>query len=362
MAADLAKDNSYSVTVADINGPALEKIKQELRVDTIRTDLREKSQLQKLVAGYDMVVSAVPGFMGFETLKTIIEAGKNVVDIAFFPEDPFQLDPPAKAKGVAALVDCGVSPGMTSMLVGYAYHMLDEVDDALVYVGGLPQVREWPFEYRAVFSPVDVIEEYTRPARYIENGQLIVRPALSDPELIFFPGVGTLEAFNSDGLRTMLQTIKAANMKEKTLRYPGHIEKMTLLRETGFFSKDEIVVNGVRVRPLDVTAALMFPQWKLQEGEGDLTILQVKVVGKRDGRTCGFQYDMLDRYDAATRTISMARTTGYPATAAVRMLNAGLYKSAGITAPEMLGKHPECVQFLLEDLSKRGVVYRETRL
>ncbi len=362
MAADLAKDNSYSVTVADINGPALEKIKQELRVDTIRTDLREKSQLQKLVAGYDMVVSAVPGFMGFETLKTIIEAGKNVVDIAFFPEDPFQLDPPAKAKGVAALVDCGVSPGMTSMLVGYAYHMLDEVDDALVYVGGLPQVREWPFEYRAVFSPVDVIEEYTRPARYIENGQLIVRPALSDPELIFFPGVGTLEAFNSDGLRTMLQTIKAANMKEKTLRYPGHIEKMTLLRETGFFSKDEIVVNGVRVRPLDVTAALMFPQWKLQEGEGDLTILQVKVVGKRDGRTCGFQYDMLDRYDAATRTISMARTTGYTATAAVRMLNAGLYKSAGITAPEMLGKHPECVQFLLEDLSKRGVVYRETRL
>jgi len=90
-----------------------------------------------------------------------------------------------------------------------------------IYVGGLPIVRQWPYEYKAVFSPLDVIEEYTRTARFVENGRVVTRPALTDLERVDFEGVGTLEAFNTDGLRTLIQTIPAPNMKEKTLRYPG---------------------------------------------------------------------------------------------------------------------------------------------
>ena len=132
-----------------------------------------------------------------------MHSGKNTVDIAFFAENPFGLDELAQKNNVTAVVDCGVAPGMSNVLIGHAEQQLDRVESALIYVGGLPELREWPFEYKAGFSPIDVIEEYTRPARYVENGHVVIRPALSDPELIDFPSVGTLEAFNTDGLRTL---------------------------------------------------------------------------------------------------------------------------------------------------------------
>ena len=362
MAVDLAAEPSFAVTVADINDEALDKISKRGKITTFRCDVKDQHALSDLIAGHDMVLSAVPGFLGFETLRSIIDAGKNAVDIAFFPEDPYLLDDLAKRKGVTAIVDCGVCPGMSGILVGHAQKMLDETDDVLICVGGLPLVREWPYEYKAVFSPVDVIEEYTRPAHYIENGKPVVRPALTDPEYMTFPGIGTLEAFNTDGLRTLLRNVRATTMKEKTLRYPGHIEYMTVLRETGFFSKEPIEVNGIRMRPLDFTAALLFPKWKMGEHEGDITVMRVTVKGKKDGRHSGFQYDLIDRYNPATRTMSMARTTGYTATSAVRMMNAGLYSRKGIIAPEIVGEQPECVRFLLDELAGRGVIYKETRL
>lgn len=298
--------------------------------------------------------------MGFNTLKAIIEAGKNVVDIAFFIEDPFELDRLAKEKNVTAIMDCGVAPGMCNVLIGYVDSLLDETEKISYYVGGLPQVREWPFEYKAGFSPIDVIEEYTRPARMVENGKVVVKPALSDPELMNFPGIGTLEAFNSDGLRSLLYTIKAPSMKEKTLRYPGHIEKMRLLRETGFFSQDLLDINGKLIRPIDLTAKLLFPKWKLKEGEVDITVMKVIVEGKKEGKSLRYTYDLFDTYDPVTRIHSMARTTGYTATVALRMIAQGIYTYKGITVPEFLGKKEECVKFLLSGLKERGIHYRES--
>lgn len=360
MAMDLAEEPRYAVSVADINAEALAKVRSRAKVETIQADLSDTAQVKKLIADSDMVVSAVPGRIGFQTLKAILESGKDVVDIAFFPEDVFLLDELAKQKGVRALVDCGVMPGMGSALVGFAADQLDETEDAIIYVGGLPAVREWPYEYKAVFSPADVIEEYIRPARYIENNLLVTRPALSDPEFIDFPEVGTLEAFNTDGLRTMLKTIPAVNLKEKTMRYPGHIEKMIVLRETGFFSEEKIQVNGSQISPLELTSRVLFPKWKLKEGEADLTIMKIVVRGKKGGQEHTYQYDLFDRYDPQTGIISMARTTGYTATCAVRMLEAGLFKQTGITPPELLGKHPQCVEFLLEQLARRGVHYKSS--
>ena len=234
MAIDLSKDPQYQVTLADINKESLSGTGSGYPVKTIQQDLSDPSEVTKLVSRFDMAINAMPGFMGFQTLKAIIEAGIDVVDIAFFIEDPFQLDELAKNNKVTAIMDCGVAPGMCNILIGYVDHMLDETENILYYVGGLPEIREWPYEYKAVFSPLDVIEEYTRPARYVENGKLIVRAALSDPELINFPGVGTLEAFNTDGLRSLAETIKCPNMKEKTLRYPGHIEKMAVFERQVF--------------------------------------------------------------------------------------------------------------------------------
>ena len=360
MAVDLALEDRFDVTVADINPTALDKLAAQADITPLETDLSKPDQITELVRGYDFVVDAVPGFMGFQTLKAIIQAGRNVIDIAFFPEDPFLLDDLAKEMGVVAIMDCGVFPGMGSALIGRAARRLDSVESVLTYVGGLPEVRQWPWEYKAVFSPIDVIEEYTRPARYVENGALVTRPALSDPELIDFPEVGTLEAFNTDGLRTLIQTIGAPNMKEKTLRYPGHIDKMRLLRESGFFSEEPLEVNGQMVRPLDFTGKLLFPQWQLGPGEGDITVLQIMIEGQKDGRQVHYRYDLLDRFDHETGTTSMARTTGYSATIALRLVADGLYDHKGISPPEYLGREPGCVPYLLKGLEERGMKYDES--
>ena len=360
IAIDLAKKHEFGVTVADIAPEHLAAVAKKAPLKTVVADLRDSGRIRELARDADFVVSAVPGFMGFETVKAVIETGRNVVDIAFFPEDPFQLDELARSKDVVAIVDCGVAPGMSNVLSAHAAQKLQAPEEIVIYVGGLPQVREWPYEYKAVFSPLDVIEEYTRPARFVENGYVVVRPALSDPEFIDFHGIGTLEAFNSDGLRTLIRTLKVPNMIEKTLRYPGHIEKITLLRETGFFNKEPIEINGVSVRPLDFTAKVLFPKWKLREGEGDVTVMRVMVWGESDGRKRRYTYDLLDRYDAATDTTSMARTTGYTATTAVRMLAHGLYDRVGISPPEFIGERPDCVAFMLKNLAARGIVFEES--
>ena len=359
MALDLAKESRFKVTVADVSQAALSKISGR-GVETLQADLSDPDKVRSIVSDFDFVVNAVPGFMGFQTLRAIIEAGKHVVDIAFFPEDMFELDELAKSKNVIAISDIGVAPGMSNVLIGYADFLLDKTEKAITYVGGLPKVRTWPYEYKAVFSPADVIEEYTRPARYIENGKEVIKPALSDPELLNFDQIGTLEAFNSDGLRSLANTIDAPFMIEKTLRYPGHIDIMRILRETGFFNKEEIEINGTKISPLVFTSKLLFPKWKLQEGEEDITIMQVIVEGQKDGKKLRYLYDLFDVYDKGTKVHSMARTTGYTATMALRMVAEGLYKRIGVSAPEYIGKHPECVKFILNGLKERGIVYKET--
>jgi saccharopine dehydrogenase-like NADP-dependent oxidoreductase len=358
MAVDLADDENFEVTVADIDAGTLERMGDaHPRIATVRADLSDADTVTQLAREHDTVLSAVPGFLGYRTLRAVIEAGRDVVDIAFFPENPFDLDALAKARDVRAIVDCGVAPGMSNLLVGHVDANLDRTETVLIYVGGLPEVRVWPFEYKAVFSPLDVIEEYTRPARYVENGRPVVREALSDPELLHFPGIGSLEAFNSDGLRTLAGTIDAPNMKEKTLRYPGHIEKMALLREMGMFGKDPVEVAGVKIRPIDFTSALLFPCWKREPEEVDITVMKVVVEGEKDGEHVRTVYDLLDRYDPVTRTHSMARTTGYPATMAVRMLASGLYDRKGISPPEYVGRNDAATAFILAGLEARGLVF-----
>ncbi|MHB8054945.1 MAG: saccharopine dehydrogenase family protein [Candidatus Aminicenantales bacterium] len=359
-AVDLAAEARFEVTVADRDAGALSRLSSHPEIKTVQIDLSDPAAVTRLAADCDLVLSAVPGFMGFQTLQAVIAAKKNVVDIAFFPEDPFQLQDQAIAAGVTAIIDCGVAPGMSNLLVGHAASQMEETRSVLIYVGGLPEIREWPYEYKAVFSPADVIEEYVRPARYIQNGMLVVKPALSEPERLEFPGVGTLEAFNTDGLRTLARTINAPDMKEKTLRYPGHIEKMAMLRDTGFFGSEEIEVGGVRVRPLDVTSKLLFPKWKLREGENDVTVMKIVVDGRRGGLALRYTYDLLDRRDPVTGVHSMARTTGYTASCALRMLAGGLFTDKGIIPPEFISRKPDCVKFMLAGLRERNIYYRET--
>jgi saccharopine dehydrogenase-like NADP-dependent oxidoreductase len=362
IAVDLAKDAEFEVRVADRDPRLLERLQARHGIAGERVDFSVEGATARAVAKADLVVSAVPGFLGYRTLQTVLESRKRVVDIAFFPEDPFKLNDLARANGVTALVDCGVAPGMSNLLVGRESARLDRTTRVRIYVGGLPTVRVLPYEYKAGFSPIDVIEEYTRPSRVVEAGELRVKPALSDVEFIEVEGIGTLEAFVTDGLRTLLETIPCSDMAEKTLRYPGHAERMRLLRDSGFLDAEPIDVNGASVRPVDVAAALLFPLWEMKDGDEDITIMRIVVDGEVGGRAVRIAYTLADRFDRATATSSMARTTGYTAAMAVRMLAKGLFREAGVVPPESVGRNEDCVRFLLAGLAERGISYPRTEV
>jgi lysine 6-dehydrogenase len=355
MAIDLQK--KYSVTSFDVSEQSLDILaKKNNLIKTVKADLSNYDNYPTLLQNFDFVICAVPGFMGYNALKAIILAGKNVVDISFFPEDALALDKLAKEKNITAIVDCGVAPGMSNLILGY-YNSKMTITNFECMVGGLPKKRVKPFEYKAPFSPIDVLEEYTRPARYVENSCIVTKVALSDAELINFEPVGTLESFNTDGLRSILFTMgHIPNMKEKTLRYPGHIDLMKGLIAAGFLNTEK--VNGLDITPMEFTSKLLFNQWKLGEEEAEFTLMQIKV----SDATKTIIYDLYDEYDAETKTSSMSRTTGYTATAGLNMLIDGHFSDKGVFPPELVGKYENCFNYILGYLKDRNVIYGRTEI
>lgn len=353
IAFDLA--SRHETTSADLQTEAFESLSKS-GIRTIQADLSDQDQLEHLIQDYDLVIGALPGNLGFQTLNKVIQAGKNIVDISFMPEDYFKLDDIARSKGVTAVVDCGVAPGMSNIILGY-YHKKMKIDSFRCYVGGLPLVREWPYQYKAVFSPIDVIEEYTRPARYLENGRLITKEALSDIEALDFESIGKLEAWNSDGLRSLLKITGIPNMIEKTLRFPGTTEYLKVLRDTGFFSYQEVDINGKKIRPIDLTAKLLFPIWKMKHGEGDFTVMKIIINGVENGEQREYICDLYDQYNIESGILSMARTTGYTCTAVADLILRGGFESPGICPPEYVGYEEKNYLFIMDYLRKRDVIY-----
>lgn len=357
MAADLM-GQGFDTTIADIRRENLDAACARSPVRPVEADLSDVAAIRRVVEPADVVVGALSSRIGFKALRAVIEAGKNYADISFMSEDFTELGALAKRAGVTVVTDCGVAPGMSHILAAHGAGLLDRCDAIEIYVGGLPRIRTWPFDYKAAFSPADVIEEYVRPARIVEHGKVVVRPALSEPELMDFAGVGTLEAFNTDGLRSLCTTLNVPFMKEKTLRFPGHIDLMRAMRETGLFSEDEIDIRGVKVRPLDVTSRLLFPKWTYQPGEEDLTVMRVTATGIKGTRAVTHTWELLDFHHLPTNTSSMSRTTGFPCAIVAGMLAKGTLQSPGVNPPERLGMRPEVVKALLSEQARRGISYR----
>lgn len=354
IALDLSKE--HSVTSIDVNENNLQSLqKQNAKIEIIKADLKDYASYKNLLTQFNLVVTAVPGFMGFQTLKTLIECEKNVADISFFHENALELDALAKEKNVTVITDCGVAPGMSNYIIG-RYNEEIKIDAFEIYVGGLPKNRKKPFEYKAPFSPVDVIEEYIRPARLMENGNIVIRPALTECEWIQFDELGTLEAFNTDGLRSLLYTMPhIKNQKEKTLRYHGHTELIIALKESGFFSLEKINVDGNEISPLHFTSKILFNEWKLADDEEELTLMKVIL---KSGKKI-IEYNLLDRFDALTKTSSMSRTTGYTCTASANLIAKNLFNEKGVFPPELVGKHKTCFDFVMNYLKERNVVWNK---
>ena len=290
------------------------------------------------------MVGALPSVLGFQALKAVLAAGQSMVDISFFTEDPLSLDELAKENNATAIVDMGLAPGITNLMAGHFVSTYDRVDELICLVGGLPVERTLPFQYKAPFAPLDVIEEYTRPARMRRNGEDLVLPALTETETFYVPGVGDLEAFNTDGLRTLLDTVDIPTMAEKTIRYPGHARFISQLKQAGFLD------DAHRQH----TAQVLQKQWQFQPGERDLTVLEIRVKGIRDGQNVHEIYRLVDHYDTENQISSMARTTGYTCAAVARlMLNNSL--KPGVLAPEHLSQEMSFFEVLLTDLAQHNI-------
>ncbi len=360
IARDLAENPSTKVSIVDINQEVLDKLKHNYGLHGICADLSNTNIIKDIVKDFDLVIGALPCFIGYKALEAVIEAGKNIVDISFFEEDALILDKLAKEKGVTAVVDCGVAPGSSNIILGYIDSILDKTESFLCYVGGLPVKRTWLFDYKSPYLPMEVIEDYINLARYIENGEIVVKPGLSEPELLDFPEVGTLVAFNTDGLRSLIKTMDIPFMKEKTLRYPDHIEQMRMLKKAGFFNTEEIDVKGKKIKPIEVTSRLLFDQWMFEEGDEDLLVMKIVIEGMKDNKKLRYTYDMLDKYDRDKCRLSIARTTGYTCTAVAQILLEGKFKDTGIFPPELLGKHTEVYHYVIDYLRRRNVIFKET--
>jgi lysine 6-dehydrogenase len=361
IALDLAKD--YTVTAFDRDGFNLERIKSENpSINIVGTNLSLFDEYKQFLSTFDLVVTAVPGFMGYKTLEAVIDAGKNVVDISFFPEDALQLHKLAETKNVTAITDCGVAPGASNFIIG-RYNEEMKISSFECYVGGLPKERKPPFQYKAPFSPVDVIQEYIRPARLVENGRIVTKAALSDRQLLTFDEVGELEAFNTDGLRSLIYTMKdIPEMKEKTMRYPGHIDLIIALKQAGFFEITPIRIEDADISPLEFTSKLLVNEWKLGPEEEEFTVMKVIIKGEQNGKQQTIEYNLLDRYDKHTKTSSMARTTGYTCNAAVNLIAKGMFTEKGVFPPELVGKNKACFDFVINYLKERKVNWKKSEV
>ena len=360
MAIDLCKTPGCEVVSVDLDREALEHLSREHPIQIRVEDLSTVDGVTRAVEGADLVLGSVPFSIGYAMLEGVIRAGKNVVDISYFLEDPFDLDDLAKEKGVTAVVDCGVAPGMANIILGdHARKM--KVTRYECYVGGIPKARNAPFGYKAPFPALEVLEEYAESSRRVEDGKVIAEPMLSETATIEFEEVGSLACLNSDGLRTLIRTMDIPDMVEKTLRYPEHAEVMRIFTDAGFLNLSPIQVKGVSVRPIDVTASLLSPRWKYEPGEADLTVMRLVISGEEDGKPATYTYDLYDEYDPATGTLSMARTTGYTCTAVARLVLDGEYSQKGISPPEFVGRVDGCRERVEKYLEDRGVRLRMQR-
>jgi len=356
MAIDLCKDPGFEVTSVDINREVLEHLASEYPIQIRVEDLSTAEGVTRAVEDADIVIGAVPYSIGYKMLENVIRAGKNIVDISYFPEDPFGLDDLAKGKGVTAVVDCGVAPGLANIILGNHMRKM-KVTRYECYVGGIPKSKNAPLGYKSPFPVLEVLEEYAGSARMVEDGKVVVKPMLSETMTIDLNKVGTLACLNSDGLRTLLRTTDIPNMFEKTLRYPEHVKLMRIFKDIGFLNLTPIQVKGVSVRPIDVTASLLSPLWKYEPGEADLTVMRLVISGKEGGKPVTYTYDLYDEYDPITRTPSMARTTGYTCTAVARLVLDGVYSQKGISPPEFVGRVEGCWERIERYLKARGVHY-----
>jgi saccharopine dehydrogenase-like NADP-dependent oxidoreductase len=364
-AEDLANSmSSIKVVVADKNEARAKDVAEKIRKDNvswIQLDITNHKKLVDVLENFDLAMGFLPGKLGYRLVSACIKAKKDLVDVSYMPEKPPELNDEAVKANVTIIPDCGLAPGISNVLVGHAVAKIDKVQAVHIMVGGLPEKPVPPLGYVITWSPENLVDEYMRKVTIVKEGRKVEVEPLSGLEEVDFPGFGKLEAFYTDGLRTLLHTITDVHdMWEKTLRYPGHAEKIKLLKSLGFFEEEQIAIEGVGVSPRKLTVKLF--ERKLWRPEvKDVVVLRVEVLGVKNGKKTHCAYHLLDRYDEKRGVTAMARTTAYPASIMAQFMLKKAIKEKGVVPPERIGMSKELFDLFLGELEKRVVRITERK-
>jgi lysine 6-dehydrogenase len=323
-------------------------------------DVRDADAVRALMRGCDAVMSAIPYYFNLDMAKYAVEVGVNFCDLGGNTDIVFEqkkLDSRAKEQKCTVIPDCGLAPGMDTILAQYGISQLDEVDSVRIFVGGLPQHPEGPLKYQIVYSLEGVLDYYTTLSWVVRNGKRAQVTALSEIEPVeFAKPVGELEAFHTaGGLSTLPFRYegKIGTMEYKTLRYPGHAKIMEAIRDLGLLDLEPISVKGTKVAPRDVAVAAMGPHLTKPKSP-DLVALRVEVSGRKNGAPKKLGWELIDKYDAEHGISAMMRTTGYSLSITGQMQARGEIKPNGVHTPD------ECIpaREYIEELGKRGINIR----
>ena len=361
---DLARsDDVDKVVVADINPEKLARARRmtaSKKLTTAVVDVKDTKRTVDFLREFDVVASALPHGAVNLANRAAVEAGAKMVDIAF-EDEQMQLAAEAKKRGALLIPGCGLAPGLAGILLANGASMLDEAVEGHIFVGGLPQHPKPPLGYRLVFSMVGLLREYLEDARIIRDGKIVkVKPFDTVGKVIFSAPVGKCEAFCTDGLATLLYSMKEMKiLDEKTVRWPGHAEKIRFLIEMGLFSKEKVTLDGAAVTPLDVSSELLSRVLSSGPPE-DLTVMRVEVVGRKGPARASITYEMLDYYDRKKKITSMGKTTGFTCSIVTRMVGNGEVSGIGVIPPEV-ALNAKLVQKLHSQLQAKGVKITENQ-
>lgn len=363
LAKDLIEsDNRNKVTLVDISSKRLQKAKKFIkseRLILLKKDVEKEKQREDIFEGQDVALAALLHKHSLLALETAILKGVHFADlVGEKPLDRLKYDSEAKEKKVTIISGLGVSPGITNICVGRAVHLLDEVEKAMIYVGGNPVHPKPPLNYRIVYAVESVLDFYERKALILKNGKIKEVPPLSGIESIQFPHpFSEMECFYTDGLSSLAHTMQGkikGELAEKTIRHKGHAQGIKILKECGFFSRQPIKLHNTKVIPRELLEVLLDSKMKLGK-ERDATLLRIVVEGKKSSKPTTHIFEMIDLYDSEKDYTSMGKTTGFPASIAAQMIASGKIAQRGSLFPEEIFQS-ELYQPLMDALKDRGVV------
>ncbi|MGC8609024.1 MAG: saccharopine dehydrogenase family protein [Thermoplasmata archaeon] len=358
VASKIAESASNEVILADKDTgrkSLLSRIPNNERIDFEKIDIDRQDEARKIIRSSDILIGALPGSLGLKLIKLAISEKKSTVDVSYMDSDPFSVDADAKKSDVIIVPDCGIAPGLSNMIVGNSVKQLEEVRSVRILVGGLPLKKFPPLDYNLTWSTEGLIDEYTRPASIIQDGHIKQVDALSGLETVNMQNLGQFEAFYTDGLRTLLKTIKnPGEMWEKTLRYPGHVEKIRTIRELGYFDKEYVKIGSESIRPFDLSVKLFDKSLK-RDDIHDKLIMNVEVKGVKNEESRTISWSVYDEYDDKYNMSAMSRTTAFPPAIMAEIISEKLVKERGIVPPEIIGMDDGIFRRMIGELSNEGI-------